>query len=81
MNNDFFLLREQGLGIHAAEIQNQDLLNTGQMLLPLSHSDPWQRVEDKLHKQHFLEVSANSHSLSADYSETPPYTPYSEPAI
>ena len=75
----FFLLRKQGLGIHAAEIQNQDLLNTGQMLLPLSHSD--QRVEDKLYKQHFLEVSANSHFLSADYSETPPYIPYSEPAM
>ena len=40
-------------------------------------------VEDKLHvhKQHCLEASANSHSLSADCSETPPDSPYSEPAM
>ena len=35
-----------------AEIRTQDLLNTSQTLLPLSHLDPWQRgVEDKSHKQ------------------------------
>ena len=28
-----------------AGIWTQDLLNTSQTLLPLSHSDPWQRSE------------------------------------
>ena len=56
-------------------------LNTGQMLLPLSHLDPWQRAEDKLHKQHCLEASAKSHFFVSDYSENPPYTAYSEPAM
>ena len=27
-----------------AGIRTQDLLNTSQMLLPLSHSDPWQTI-------------------------------------
>ena len=46
-----------------------------------SHSNFWQRPEDNLHKQHYLQVSAKSHSLSANYSEPPPCTPYSEPAM
>ena len=42
-----------------AGIQTQDLLNTNQALLPLSHLDPWYRgAGDKLHKQHCLEASA-----------------------
>ena len=40
-------------------IQTQDLLNTSQMLLPLSHLDPWQRSgRQVLNKQHCLEDSA-----------------------
>ena len=41
-----------------AGIQAQDLLNTSQTLLPLSHLDPGRGAEDKLHKQHCLEDSA-----------------------
>ena len=47
MNNDFFVI-ERAKAQDPAEIWTQDL-NTGQMLLPLSHLDPWQRLEDKLH--------------------------------
>ena len=42
-----------------AGIWTQDLLNTSQTLLPLSHLDPLGRgAEDKLHKQHCPEASA-----------------------
>ena len=46
-----------------AGIRTQDLLNTSQTLLQLSHLDPWQDAEDKLHKQHWLEESAEWNAL------------------
>ena len=54
MKNDSFFFVERGRAQDPAEIRTQDLVNTSQMLLPLSHLDFWQRVEKKLQKQHCL---------------------------
>ena len=37
-----------------AGIQTQDLLNTSQMLLPLSHLDPWQRCMAEEQKTSYI---------------------------
>ena len=36
-------VRNKSTGKDLAGIQTQDLLNTSQTLLPLSHLDPWKR--------------------------------------
>ena len=38
---------------------NKDLLNISQTNLPLSHLDPWQEVENKLHKQQCQKAPPN----------------------
>ena len=47
MNTDVFAERARNKSMEKfwdpAGIRTQDLLNTSQMLLPLSHLDPWQR--------------------------------------
>ena len=41
-----------------AGIQTQDLLNTSQMLLPLSHLDPWQRCMAEERKTSYISSTA-----------------------
>ena len=58
-----------------AGIRTQDLLNTSQMLLPLSHLDPWQRSgRQAIHRQHCLEASAEFQLIltlsELDWTET-----------
>ena len=47
MNDDVFVerVRNKSMGKirDPAGIRTEDLLNTSQILLPLSHLDPWQR--------------------------------------